>query len=140
MDAAAILAASIGGIPAIIAAIFAYKSSANANEVSVKKVDAEAYERSQQFYEKLLSEADRQLERLRVQVDRLNDQVDKVNTQLATEQDVSNVLRNQVRMLTTQVSTMEAMLNEVRLGMTSSRPGASLVSRMDPPTPRGSHQ
>jgi len=121
MDSTAILAAVFGGVPAVVAAIFAYRSSAQANAVSVKKVDAEAYERSQQFYEKLIAEADKQMERLRLQVDRLNDQVDRVNSQLAQEQDVSNALRNHVRTLTAQVGSMEMTLAELRVQIDSGR-------------------
>lgn len=117
-----VVAAATGGIPAVIAAIFAYKSSIRANAVTAEtnrlastKVDAEAYERSQKFYESLLAEAEKHLERLRTQTDRLNDQVDRLNAQLANEQDVSNVLRNQVRGLTTQIGSMEVTLNELRI-------------------------
>lgn len=122
MDSTTVLAAGIGGIPAIAAAWFAYRASMRASEttsetnrIAATKVDAEAYTRSQQFYEKLLSEADKHLERLRREVDRVNDQLERVNSQLAQEQDVSNSLRNQIRALTTQVGSMETALSSLRL-------------------------
>jgi chromosome segregation ATPase len=121
VDATTIIAAAIGGIPALLAAFFAYKSSTRAatitneaNRLAATKVDADAYERSQRFYESLLNEAEKHIDRLRAQTERLNDQVDKLNNQLANEQDVSNVLRNQVRALTTQVGSMDSTLNDLR--------------------------
>lgn len=121
MDVTVVIAAGIGGLPAILAAFFAYKSSIRAaktteeaNRLAGTKVDAEAYERSQRFYESLLGEAEKHIDRLRSHTDRLNDQVDRLNTQLASEQDVSNALRNHVRALTSQISAMEAILNELR--------------------------
>lgn len=124
MDATTIIAGAVGGFPAILAAYFAYKASVRAsditeqqNRITVTKVDAEAYERSQKFYEAMLAEAEKTMDRLRVQIDRLNDQVDHLNTQLASEQDVSNVLRNQIRALTTQISYLEQTLNELQSGM-----------------------
>jgi peptidoglycan hydrolase CwlO-like protein len=121
MDSTTVVVAAIGGIPAIIAAAFAYRSSVRAastteqanvraEALAATKVDAEAYERSQHFYEKLLAESDKHLDRLRQQVDSLNAQVDRVNARLAQEQDVSSVLREQVRALTTQVSSMGTTL------------------------------
>lgn len=116
-----ILAAAIGGIPAILAALFAYRSSTraaritdDANRLASTKVDADAYERSQRFYESLLHEAEKHIDRLRSQIEILNGQVDRLNSQLVTERDVSNSLRNQVKALTTQVSSMDATLKELR--------------------------
>lgn len=129
MDVTTVIAAAVGGVPAIAAAWFAYRASVHANatteesnRIASTKVDAEAYERSQVFYEKLLAEAERHLDRLRGQVDRLQDQLDRVNTQLASEQDVSNTLRNQVRSLFTQVNSMEGTLIEMRRQMGEGRP------------------
>lgn len=126
MDASTIAAALSGGVPAITAAYFAYRSSiraaavsAEANHIAASKVDAEAYERSQRFYESLVTEAEKHIDRLRGQTDKLNEQVDRLYAQIATEQDVSNVLRNQIRALTTQISTMEITLNELRLGIST---------------------
>src|SRR5215210_3657529 len=115
MDVGTLIAAGIGGVPAIVAATFAFRSSVRAtkateaaNNLAATKVDAEAYERSQAFYEKTLTEAEKQIDRLRSQIDRLT-------TQLAQEQDVSNVLRNQVRTLATQIGSLEATLNSLRV-------------------------
>lgn len=111
----AITIALVAGVPSVVAAAFAYRSSARANKISETKVDAEAYDRSQLFYEKLLAEAEKHLERLRSQVERLNDQLDRVNNQLAQEQDTSNALRNHVRTLQLQVNSLEATVNELRI-------------------------
>lgn len=150
MDPTTIVAAAVGGAPALVAAWFAYRASARANEqaaaqaeetnrIAATKVDAEAYERSQLFYEKLLGEADKHLERLRTQVDRLQDQLDRVNTQLANEQDVSNTLRNQVRILTTQVGSMEATVQILRVQMNEGRTlnRADTAPRRPPPPANG---
>lgn len=118
-----------------LAALLSFRASTSANKVSEKKVDAEAYERSQQFYEKLLAEADKALDRLRTQVDRLQDQLDRVNTQLAQEQDVSNLLRNHVRALQTQVNSMEASVTSLRTQLTVTQ--GTQGFRSPPSTPPG---
>lgn len=129
-----LVAAGIGGVPAIVAAWFAYRSSVRANQstdeanrIARTKVDAEAYERSQAFYEKLLGEADKHLDRLRAQVDLLSDQLNRVNQQLVSEQEVSATLRGQVRVLGAQVATMEGTIAEVRRQVEA--------ARANPPTP-----
>lgn len=101
-------------IAAIVSAILAYNSSKQANRTTEKKVDAEAFERSQQFYEKLLAEADKAVDRLRVQVERLQDQLDRVSNALSTEQGVSGILRTHVRALQQQVSNMESSIVALR--------------------------
>jgi septal ring factor EnvC (AmiA/AmiB activator) len=124
-----IVAAVVGGVPAIVAAWFAYRASSNANaqteetnRIAATKVDAEAYSRSQAFYEKLLTEADKHIDRLRSQVERLNDELDRVGAQAAQERDVANALRDQVRSLTRQVGAMEGTLAEMRRQMNEGRP------------------
>ena len=107
MDANALTIAIIAALPGLAAAAFAYRASAQANRTADRKVDAEAYERSQAIYEKTLSQADQQIDRLRQQVERLNEQ-------LASEQDLSNSLRNQVRSLQTSVATLETTLTNLR--------------------------
>lgn len=121
MDATTITAVAIGGIPAIVAAFFAYRASLRAarvteeaNRIASTKVDAEAYERSQKFYESLTTEAEKHIDRLRGQIDRLNDQVDRLNTQLATEKEISRAAREQVRALTSQINLMERTVNDLR--------------------------
>lgn len=103
----AIVIAAVSAVGSGFAAYLAYRASSRANDIGEKKVDAEAYDRSHAFYEKLLGQADTQLERLRVQVERLNDQ-------LAKEQDVSNLLRNHVRTLQSQVDSMEGTMQQLR--------------------------
>lgn len=132
IDSSTITAALSGGVPAILAAYFAYRSSMRAaasteeaNRLASTKVDAEAYERSQRFYESLVAEAEKHIDRLRLQIDKLNEQVDRLLAQVATEQDVSNVLRNQVRALTTQIGNMETTLNELRIGIGAHQQQAS---------------
>lgn len=127
MDAS-LLVAGVTGIPSIAAAVFAYRSSASAtrakaeadfqvNQIAAGKVDAEAFERSQTFYEKVMAAAEKELGRLQGQVDRLHDQLERVNDQLAREQDVSNTLRNHVRTLQSQVSAMEQTVTGLRVQM-----------------------
>ncbi len=103
MDLTPLLTGIIGGVPAIVAAGFAYRSSAAANRVEHRKVDAEAYERAREEYEKLL-------DRLQQQIDRMQSNIDRLYAQLASEQDISNTLRNQLRTLMAQVAELEAMI------------------------------
>ncbi len=130
-----ILVALVAGVPSVAAALFAYRSSAQAtrakaetdaevNRIAATKVDAEAFERSQALYEKVLAAAEKEVGRLQSQVDRLHDQLDRVNDQLAREQDVSNTLRNHVRTLQAQVTTMEQTLTALRIQISPQR-GAS---------------
>ena len=125
-----IVTAAVAGLPSVLAALFAYRSSSQANRVNAeaqrineRKVDAEAYDRSQAFYEKLLSEADRAVDRLRSQVDRLQEQLDRTNNQLSNEQDVSNALRNHVRSLQAQVNGMEVTVATLREQLNVNRGG-----------------
>jgi chromosome segregation ATPase len=130
-----ILVAALSLLGSGLAALLSYRASTAANKVSEKKVDAEAYERSQQFYEKLLGEADKALDRLRGQVERLQDQLDRVNGQLAQEQDVSNLLRNHVRSLQTQVNGMETAVSALRTQITNT--GSATGTRRPPPPADG---
>ncbi len=109
-----LLIALLGFVGSLVAAYLAYRTATQANRISATKVDAEAYDRSVTFYEKVLADAEKQIERMRQQVDRLNDQLDRVNAQLATEQDLSNAARDQIRTLRTQVMTLETMLADLR--------------------------
>lgn len=103
MDLVPLLTGVAGGIPAFLAAWFAYRSSSSANKVENRKVDNEAYEKAQAAYERLL-------DRLQRQVDVLQSNLDRVNGMLASEQDVSNKLRNQIRLLTSQLAELEATI------------------------------
>lgn len=112
-----IAAAFIAGVSSIVAAVFAYRASGQANRytseaaaevnrIASTKVDGEAYERSQQFYEKLLVAAEKEVSRLQQQVDRLREELDRVNFSMAAEVTVSDTLRSQVRELQQQVSVL----------------------------------
>lgn len=111
---ATILVALVALTGSGFATVLSYRASGRANAIQEKKLDTEAYDRATGFYDRLLATADRELERLRGQVDRLYDQLQRVNTQLAQEADVSNVLRNQVRALQTQVESMETTMVALR--------------------------
>ncbi len=124
MDAT-LITAGVAAVPSMAAALFAYRSSmvatkakadadAEVARLAQTKVDAEAFERSQSFYEKVMASAEKELARLQSQVDRLHDQLVRVNDQLAKEQDVSNALRNHVRTLQVQVTSMEETLGALR--------------------------
>ncbi len=120
-----ILIAGIGLSGSLAAGYLSYKASSQANKatqdanrINEKKVDAEAYARSQGFYEKLLSEADRHLDRLRTQVEALSEQLTRVTDQLGDEQQVSDSLRNQLRDLQIQVASMESALITMRVDLT----------------------
>lgn len=83
MDASSLAATGLGALPAILAAVFAYRSSSRANDMQEQtnrlaagKVDAEAYARAQATYEKLLAENERQIEKLRDEVARLTGSLD----------------------------------------------------------------
>ncbi len=107
MDLTPLLTGALGSVPALGAAWFAYRSASSANKVDHRKVDNDAFEKSQAAYERLL-------DRMQQQVDRMQSALDRVNTQLASEQDVSNVLRNQVRNLTAQVTELESIIASMR--------------------------
>jgi small-conductance mechanosensitive channel len=99
----AVLAGFLGSVPGVLA----YRASTKANAQTERKVDGEAYERAQQFWEKQLGAADLQLERVRSQLDRISDQLSK-------EQDISNYLRDQIRVLQGQVRILEDLVAELQ--------------------------
>jgi peptidoglycan hydrolase CwlO-like protein len=125
----------ISMVGAMFSAYLAYRASSQANRTQDKKVDAEAFDRSQVFYEKLLAEADKAVERLRVQIERLQDQLDRVNTQLSQEQDVSSLLRTHVRALQQQVNSMESTLGMLRTQLAPNQFGAVDLHAPPPPPP-----
>jgi septal ring factor EnvC (AmiA/AmiB activator) len=141
-----IIIAAIGLIGSALAGLLSYRASAtanrataDANRINEKKVDAEAYARSQGFYEKLLVEADRHLDRLRKQVEELSEQLNRVTDQLNREQRMSDNLRNQVREMQQKMSALESTLTAMRVDLTNVEgPGSH---RNPPPTahpPEGS--
>lgn len=107
MDSTGIVVAVIAGVPAIASALFAFRASSQANKVGEKKVDAEAFERSQTIYDKIV-------DRLQSQVDQLQGQLSRTGVQLASEQDVSFTLRNQVRTLQQQVESLSRTVADLR--------------------------
>jgi chromosome segregation ATPase len=111
-----IVIAAIGLIGSLSAG---YRATTDANRVNEKKVDAEAYARSQGFYEKLLTEADKHLDRLRNQVTTVSEQLARVTEQLGEEQEVSDHLRTQLRGLQEKVVTMETALITMRVDLSA---------------------
>lgn len=116
-----LIIAIVGLVGAMFSAYLSYRASTSANRaadeanrVAEKKVDAEAYERSQGFYEKMLQEADKHLDRLRQQVELLSAQLERVVNELNSEQVTSLSLRKRVHELQIQVSTMELTVYELR--------------------------
>jgi septal ring factor EnvC (AmiA/AmiB activator) len=57
-------------------------------------------------YQKIVKDLEAQIERNQRTVQVVQDQMERVLTQLASEQDVSNALRNQVRAMTTQLDSL----------------------------------
>jgi septal ring factor EnvC (AmiA/AmiB activator) len=114
VDGTQVLVATIAGVPAIVAAIFAYRSSAQANKAAEKKVDAEVFERTQGLYEQAIAGAQREIERLQQSQERMAAQLDRMNTQLANEQDTSHRLRGQLAVLQAQVQTMDGIIAALR--------------------------
>ena len=114
-----VIIASISSLAAIAGGYFSFRASSQANRTAARKVDLEAFERSQTIYEKTI-------DRLQGQTDRLGAQVDAVNSRLAQEMDVSNALRDQIRTLRGQVDDLNATV-------------ANLRAEVGRPAPRPSH-
>lgn len=106
------LIAAITAIPGMVAAVFAYRSSVQANRIGQRKVEVDAYDRSKAFYEGMLERAEKEISRLREQVSRLSDQ-------LGQEQNVSQTLRIQVRDLQQTMGSMESTLAALRISLSS---------------------
>jgi predicted RNase H-like nuclease (RuvC/YqgF family) len=113
VNADTIITSLIAGIPAVAAAVFAFRASGRATAVEKDKVDAAAYERSQGIYERALTAAQREVDRLQTQVDRLT-------AQLTKEEYVANGLRNQLRAVQQRMSVLEHTVWE--LGQQSGGP------------------
>lgn len=109
------MVAGIALLGSIAGGGFSYRAAASANRIQERRVTLEEYERTQAFYRELLAEMERHLNRLRTQTKRLHAQLQAVETQLAQEQDISNVLRSQVRSLQGQVSLLEQTMTALRL-------------------------
>jgi hypothetical protein len=111
----AVAVAAIAAIPGSVAAWLAYKQAtkvaAAAGAAEVRKVEAGAYERARKLYE--------------AGIEQLEEQVRRMREQLATEQDVSNRLRNQVNELEATVGRLRAQL--IRAGIDLGQPIAHQV-------------
>lgn len=95
---------------ALVAAVLTFRSSTQANRISDKKVDAEAYDRGKALYEGALNLAERQLAQLREQVDRISTELDK-------ERLVSGLLRMQMAELQETIARMERQIASMRARM-----------------------
>lgn len=115
----AVIAACVAAAAALGGAYLTYRTSSKANATNDRKLDVDEFKEAQAWYKERLAEADRHIERIRAQLDRVNDQ-------LAREQDVSNVLRNEVRALQGQVDLLERSM---------ARSSRSVPTRMQPPEP-----
>jgi chromosome segregation ATPase len=71
------------------------------------EVEAHAYQRARESYERIVKDLENQLDRNQRTVQSVQDQLDRVLRQLAAEQDVSNSLRDQVRGMQHQIRTLE---------------------------------
>lgn len=97
----------VSAVGSVACAYLVYRSNSRASTIEDRKVDIEAYNKANEYLEK-------QLDRAMAQADRLQVQVDKLTSQLASEQDVSNTLRNNVRALQSQVQTLNETISELR--------------------------
>jgi len=107
----------LGLVGAIFSTILSYRAASQANRAAAetarsaeRQVEGEAYSRGQVMYEKLLTEADRHLDRLRSQIQLLSEELERVSKQLAAEQTANDLLRVQVRQLHERLQTMESHL------------------------------
>lgn len=127
-----IVVAGIGMVGGALSAVLSYRANAKASsatseatKVSARQVEAEAYTRSREFYEKLLGETDAHADRLRNQVQELENELMKVTQQLAEERRQSEQLRTQVRQLHERLLELEADLRilHARLEEARANPG-----------------
>lgn len=110
-------AAVVSGLVAVVGAVLTYRASAQANKISDKKVDAEAYDRAQGLYEKTLAQAERQLDQAEKQIGQLRETVNRLEVQVRDERDVSDRLRVEVSKLRRIVDTMERHMARMRAQM-----------------------
>lgn len=130
---AEVLAASISGIVALGVAVVAAWGAVKAQRISTETqarqaeaeqrsrdesadrdaaqaralVEAKAYERARESYERIVKDLEAQLDRNQRTVQRVQDQLDRVLERLGQEQDISNSLRNQVRAMQEQLATLK---------------------------------
>lgn len=81
-------------------------------------VEAQAYERARQSYQKILNDLERQLERYQLIAERTRDQVDQVTERLRAEQERSSELRLQLHRVQAQMdenaATAQATISRLR--------------------------
>lgn len=105
----AFLPSLLAAAAAVVAAVLSFRSSAQANRVSARKVDVEDHRAQMDRLQQIITEQDRYADRLRSEIERLGSKTEAVQSQLAKEQDVSNLLRNQIRALQGQVFALEQL-------------------------------
>lgn len=115
MDSATVIAGGSAAI-ALVTAVLTFKSSAQANRANSRKVDLEEHRDAIERLRKIIEEQDRHMERVRLQLDR-------VQEQLAREQDVSMLLRAQVRALQDQVDVLMRSRSRLEEVLTAAAPG-----------------
>jgi peptidoglycan hydrolase CwlO-like protein len=102
-----VIVAIVAAVAAAFSAFVAYRASTRATRVEEKKVDQAAYDVALKYYEQSLGI-------ITTQADRMSSQLDKVSTQLAAEQDVSNRLRSEMRILQQKVQELSRTIAELR--------------------------
>ncbi len=123
-----LIIAIIAAMASALTAILAFRSSSRANSTSDRKVDLEEHRDAIDRLKKIIEEQDRHVERVRLQLDR-------VQEQLAKEQDVSLVLRTQIRNLQDQIdelSRSRARLEEI-LTLGPNLPPKGTTTKAPPP-------
>lgn len=101
------IAGIISGVTALAAALLAYRSSKAANDLSSRKVDQEAFDRSQAMYERLL-------DRMQAQLDRVNDDLDTATKELAEKRASELAMLAQMGALKRRVGELEQTLASIR--------------------------
>lgn len=118
---ATIMVGALSLVGGLGGALLAFRASSQANKISNKKIDAEAYERSQSFYEKSLAQAEKDIERVRAQAEK---DIERVRAQ--AERDIER-LRTQVDRLQDQLTRVTAQLGQMSMSSTAQDP---LVQQM----------
>lgn len=133
IDLSSVAVAAITGAVTLTVALVSYSGSRRAqreaaaatNEQARLKVDADraaveaqAYERARESYQKIVNDLERQLDRYQTIAERTRDQVDQVTDKLRTEQERSADLGRQLRAMKTQMddnaAAAEATITRLR--------------------------
>lgn len=130
---AGVIVAAISGLVSVVVAIVAQRGARDAQRITADtqrrqgeaenlaareksereeqavraQVEAHAYARARESYERIVKDLEAQLTRNQVTVERVQQQIDVVLARLATEQDVSNSLRNQIRSLQDRIAELQ---------------------------------